>query len=246
MSVHALAGRMAHGVGELQPAHDREHDAAGRQDRVDPLGSSAGLCRRSRRRSVASVRNRSSRSSRSRVRRATAGSGGAPRSTTARCHASSPVSSSGAALADVGSLAQQVVDVVGDRADGVGERLRRRRIGVVELGEQFAHRRRQRGPTCAVADGDRLGDVDGQRRRQLRGDPPPDRIVTAGEVPGVVGVQALDALPRAADAAGRPVFGVGGNVGVALGGVAGMGRRPVRRRRQPPRRHRRRRRPPAG
>ncbi len=62
-------------------------------------------------------------------------------------------------------------------------------------------------------------------RRELLGDPPPHRVVATGEMPRVVGVQALDALARATDAAGRAVLGVLRQRGVALGGVSRVGRR---------------------
>src|SRR3954451_12957407 len=53
--------------------------------------------------------------------------------------------------------------------------------------------------------------------------PPPDRIVSAGQVPGVVRVQALHAAARAADAAGRAGPGVVRRKrSVALGRVATM------------------------
>ena len=59
---------------------------------------------------------------------------------------------------------------------------------------------------------------------ELLGDPATDRVVTAGEVPCVVGVEALDAGSRAADPAGRPWAGVVvGHQRVALGGVAAVG-----------------------
>ena len=57
-------------------------------------------------------------------------------------------------------------------------------------------------------------------------DPAPDRVVAAGEVPGVVGVQALHAGPGAADAARRAGAGVAGRQRrVALGRVAARGPR---------------------
>ena len=61
-----------------------------------------------------------------------------------------------------------------------------------------------------------------ESRRQLIGDPATDGIVTAGEMPGVVGVQALDALARPADPARwrRPARC---DVLVALGGVPPVG-----------------------
>ena len=59
---------------------------------------------------------------------------------------------------------------------------------------------------------------------QAVGHPPADGVVAAGQVPGVVGVEALDALAGAADAARRPGAGVAGGQGrVALGRVAGVG-----------------------
>ena len=59
---------------------------------------------------------------------------------------------------------------------------------------------------------------------QAVGDPAADGVVAAGQVPGVVGVEALDALAGAADAARRPGAGVAGGQGrVALGRVAGVG-----------------------
>ena len=53
-------------------------------------------------------------------------------------------------------------------------------------------------------------------------DPAPDRVVAAGEVPGVVGVQALDARCgcRRRRPTGRGPAWPGGSAGVALGGVA--------------------------
>src|SRR4051812_45518199 len=54
--------------------------------------------------------------------------------------------------------------------------------------------------------------------------PPPDRIISAGQVPGVVRVQALHAPARAADAAGRPWAGVVlRQRRIALGRVAPVG-----------------------
>ena len=76
------------------------------------------------------------------------------------------------------------------------------------------------------------------------GHPPTDRVIAPGEVPRVVGVQTLDALTRPADAAPRHrTTVIGGNAGVAFGGVAAVrggdlaglefSSRPRRRRRRP-------------
>ena len=59
---------------------------------------------------------------------------------------------------------------------------------------------------------------------ELLADPAADRVVTAREVPCVVGVEALDAGSRAADPASRPRSGmVVGHQRVALGRVAAVG-----------------------
>ena len=63
------------------------------------------------------------------------------------------------------------------------------------------------------------GRFDQHLQLELLGDPAPDRVVTAGEVPGVVGVQALDALARSADPA-RRLRPARCGLPVALGGVA--------------------------
>ena len=56
-------------------------------------------------------------------------------------------------------------------------------------------------------------------------DPASDRVVAPGQVPGVVGVQALDAGPGPPDAAGRARARVAGRQRrVALGRVAAVGR----------------------
>ncbi len=53
------------------------------------------------------------------------------------------------------------------------------------------------------------------------GNPPTDRVVAAGQVPGVVSVEAFDAAPRSADTATRTGTRVGGGYcSIALGGVA--------------------------
>ena len=78
-------------------------------------------------------------------------------------------------------------------------------------------------------------------------DPAADGVVAAGEVPGVVGVQALDADPGAADAAARArarASPAGGRRRARR--RSGRGRRPARRRRPRPRPGRRRRRSRAG
>ena len=63
----------------------------------------------------------------------------------------------------------------------------------------------------------------GQLPGQLLGDPGADRVVAAGQEPGVVGVQALDARSGAADAAVWSRAGVIRRQGcVPLGGVAGV------------------------
>src|SRR5687768_7880004 len=62
------------------------------------------------------------------------------------------------------------------------------------------------------------------RLRQAGGHPPADGVVAAGQEPGVVGVQALDADPGAAHTPGRPrPVVVARKGGVALGGVANVG-----------------------
>ena len=67
-------------------------------------------------------------------------------------------------------------------------------------------------------------------------DPAADGVVAAGEVPGVVGVEALHALAGAADAAARAgAVVVRRDRGVALGRVAGVGVGQRRRRRPRPR-----------
>ena len=77
-----------------------------------------------------------------------------------------------------------------------------------------------------------------RRRRQVLGDPAPDGVVAAGEVPGVVGVEALHPGAGAADAARR----------AGPGPVRRAGRRRARRRsgRGPRRSRRGRSRPPPG
>ena len=61
-----------------------------------------------------------------------------------------------------------------------------------------------------MVDDDRGGVISTLSVVQLGGDPPTDRIVSTREVPGVVGVEALDTLTGATDTAGRAVHGVGG------------------------------------
>jgi hypothetical protein len=121
-------------------------------------------------------------------------------------------------------LALEVVEVVVDRAERVRQR---RRTGRVVVGEPpFGQVRRAPRHGVDDAAGQR-GHVDSSsefevqrpvRRRSIQrptGSSPP------GEVPCPVGVQALDARPGAADAAARARAGVvGGDLGVALGGVA--------------------------
>ena len=122
------------------------------------------------------------------------------------------MSSRRATFGDVGMLAEQVVDVVGDApialvSDcGVGGSASPSSASSppIVVGNVVA-----RG---AVVDDDRRGDLDAERRLQLRGDPAPDRVVASGEVPGVVGVEALDTFAGAADTAGRAVDGGGRDV----------------------------------
>ena len=94
----------------------------------------------------------------------------------------------------------------------------------------------QAGGVRAAVDGGDDGHVIALTRRQPVGHPAADRVVATGEVPGVVGVQALDPLAGAADAAEGPGAVVVGREGrVALGGVAARGRRRARRDRPRPR-----------
>ena len=84
--------------------------------------------------------------------------------------------------------------------------------------------------------------VDGGDRLQTAGHPPADRVVAAGQVPGVVGVQALHALPGPAHPARRPgPAPAGRDGGVALRGVGGVGGGQLRRDRRRLRRRARRR-----
>ena len=128
--------------------------------------------------------------------------------------------------------------MIGDGAERVRQLDRRGRIGIDELAGQ--QRRRPDGqPEVVAGVGDRRGrrfDDDVEAADELVGDPTADRVVAAGEVPGVVGVEALDSRRGAADAAGRPGpvmlrrEGAVALVGVALVGSGDGGRD----RRQPP------------
>ena len=93
---------------------------------------------------------------------------------------------------------------------------RRERAVAGRLADEQADRVR-----AAVDRGDAAGHgVDSVARTEPVVDPTADRIVAAGEEPGVVRVQALHARARAADAAERPRPGVvGRNGGVALARV---------------------------
>ena len=105
--------------------------------------------------------------------------------------------------------------MIDDTADRVGELLRPRWVAVQVDVEQRPQPDRQ-GDRPAVDGGDQLLVVDADRHcvgaftaaltsrvRPAGGDPGADGIVAAGEEPGVVGVQALHAGARAADAAVR-------------------------------------------
>ena len=86
------------------------------------------------------------------------------------------------------------------RCRQLGGHQRRRPDGDGRVGAGAVERRRGRSTTTSRADAS-IATVRRRRTsRQLGGDPAPDRVVAAGQVPGVVGVQALDALARAADA----------------------------------------------
>ncbi len=95
------------------------------------------------------------------------------------------------------------------------------------IGRRFGHEQADR----VGADVDRRHAVaHGPTSGSCVGDPRADGVVAAGQVPGVVGVQALDARARAPDAtrgAGPDVV-VGRQGGVALGPVAVVGSPPAR------------------
>ena len=149
---------------------------------------------------------------------------------------------------------QQVVEVIGDDPERVRQLSGRRRVHAGELrGDQ---RRRPDGDGRVVAgmverrggrfhddlqvrriDGDRY--IDGGTSPQLIGDPATDGIVTAGEMPGVVGVQALMAgrVPPTPPAGGGPPptcssrrrvppAGVGQGNGIHFSRPAALRRRP--------------------
>ena len=177
--------------------------------------------------------------------------------------ASGPLNVTAAMSISSGWLADDVVELVADGAEGVGELAGDGGSRAFELGrgevDDAPRESVGRRPVCAVLRPAlrcrrsdrrrRLAERRCESRRQLElvGDPAADRIVAAGEVPGVVGVEALDAGSRAADAARRPRAGVVvGHERVALGRVAAVGVVDERRRRSPPRRRGRRRPPRAG
>ena len=79
--------------------------------------------------------------------------------------------------------------------------------------------------------GDAIGGVDGRQRTssEVVVDPAADGVVAAGEVPGVVGVEALHADAGAADAAAGAVAGVvGGDAPRRARRRSARGRRPAR------------------
>ena len=92
----------------------------------------------------------------------------------------------------------------------------------------------------------RRPDVDVEALGEACGDPAADRVVAAGEEPGVVGVQALDALAGAADAAGRRRVRRPRRARRRARRRSGGGRRRAPPDRPRPRPAARRRRPPAG
>ena len=153
-----------------------------------------------------------------------------------------------AGVDDPGYLADHVVDVVRHDAERVGQLDRRRRVGVGELGRQQRRRPDRHAHVAArrARTGRRRRDLDVEPLGQPARHPPADRVVAAGEVPGVVGVQALDPDTSPADparsAAARRPAATPRRARRRTGG--GPRRSPPDRPR--PRRGARRRRPPAG
>ena len=198
---------------ELQAAHDREHGAARGDDRGRRGRRAAPDCAGGRRAARWPACGTGPRGRRDRSRPARRGRR-VPCSTSARCHASSPPTVNRLASMSAGCSRSEVVEEVGHLPRAF---VRLIAAGRVVLGELAGRQRpwgrvegRRPVPDARAtrSSHDRQSSRRGCRRRrsdaaELGGDPPSDRVVAAGEVPGVVGVEALHALAGAADAARR-------------------------------------------